>query len=224
MIRTVRQGFELVSRQVPVRLDADVYLVLDGRVPYVATAGPCTEAHAVELVVPSSGDALPFLPVLRSVDDSIGRRLACALEQYPGEPRLTLVGREAAAWCSMLEHEERALRSRAARIRCVKPTTRDVLFRRVLLAADFIQSHYEERLNLKTLAAVSSLSRFHFARLFSVVMAATPHAYVVRKRLAVARRLLSSGIAAGEVAESVGFGSRSTLFRHLRRAAASEPS
>jgi AraC-like DNA-binding protein len=116
--------------------------------------------------------------------------------------------------------EERALRARATRIACAKPGTRDALFRRLLLSADYIQAHYAEPLKVELLAEVSNLSPYHYARLFTLVMDVTPHAFLVRKRVAVARRLLACGVARGEAAEQSGFGSRSTLFRHLRPAAA----
>ena len=106
------------------------------------------------------------------------------------------------------------------RIRCAKPATRDALFRRLLFCADFIQSHYQEPLNVELLAAVSNLSPFHFSRLFSLVMDETPHAFLVRKRVAVARRLLAAGLGRTDAAERAGFGCRSTLFRQLRGAAA----
>jgi len=67
---------------------------------------------------------------------------------------------------------------------------------------------------------VSNLSPFHFARLFALVMDETPHAFLTRKRVAVARRLIDSGLERGDAAERAGFGCRSTLFRHLREAAA----
>ena len=104
-------------------------------------------------------------------------------------------------------------------IDCAKPATREALFRRLLLSADFIQSHFAEPLNVDLLAAVSNLSPFHFARLFSLVMDETPHAFLTRKRVAVARRLIDAGLCRGDAAERAGFGCRSTLFRHLRGAA-----
>ena len=220
VIRTVRSGAELVGAKAPVRLDADVYLVHDGAAPFVSTCEPHTEPLVVELLVPRALAGSAFLPALRSIDGPVGRRLGELAQRRTGEPRISLSGSDAAAWWSLLEQEELALRARAARIRCVKAATRDALFRRLLLSADFIQSHYEEPLNVELLAAVSNLSPFHFARLFALVMDETPHAFLVRKRVTVARRLLASGLGRGDVAERAGFGCRSTLFRHLRGAAA----
>ena len=116
--------------------------------------------------------------------------------------------------------EEKRLRARAERIDCTKPSTRQALFRRLLLSADFIHSNYAEPLHVDTLAEVSNLSPFHFARLFGLVMDETPHAFLTRKRLAVARRLLAAGVSRAEAAVRAGFGCRSTLFRHLQEESA----
>ncbi len=113
--------------------------------------------------------------------------------------------------------EELALRRQAARIDCVKLATREQLLRRILLAADFIASHHDEPLSLDEMARAASLSRFHFVRLFSLVLGETPHAFLLRKRTAVARRHLAVGSACSEAATRAGFGSRSALFRNLRK-------
>ena len=69
------------------------------------------------------------------------------------------------------------------------------------------------------MARAASLSRFHFVRLFSLVHGETPHAFLRRKRTAVARRHLAVGSACSEAASRAGFGSRSSLFRNLRKTA-----
>jgi AraC-like DNA-binding protein len=220
VIRTVRLGAELVGARGSVRLDADAYLVTDGAAPFVSTREPRTESLAVELILPGDLATGGFLPALRSTRGPVGRRVAEIAARRPNDARISLHGKEAADWWSTLDAEERALRARASRIRCVKPATRDALFRRLLSSADFIQSHYEQPLNVELLAAVSNLSPFHFARLFALVMDETPHAFLMQKRLAVARRLIDAGLGRGDAAERAGFGCRSTLFRHLRGAAA----
>ncbi len=72
------------------------------------------------------------------------------------------------------------------------------------------------------MARAASLSRFHFVRLFSLVHGETPHAFLRRKRTAVARRHLAVGSACSEAASRAGFGSRSSLFRNLRKTAPAE--
>ena len=55
----------------------------------------------------------------------------------------------------------------------------------------YIQAHLEEELPLATLAAVAQTSPAHFARLFKHATGLAPHQYVIRSRMAYARRLLA---------------------------------
>jgi len=94
------------------------------------------------------------------------------------------------------------------------------LSRRLRLAADHIESHYEQALPLETLARVACMSTYHFVRYFALLHGATPHAYVVSCRTAAARRMLADGVTNHQlIAERSGFGSRSSLYRALAGAA-----
>lgn len=81
-----------------------------------------------------------------------------------------------------------------------------------------IEHSLDTPLTLEALAAVVGRSRFHFARLFKASTGVTPHQYVVRKRVEVARELLRAGGVIAEVAAAVGFASQSHLHLHIRRA------
>ncbi len=222
-LRTVHRGAESLAWPLrSVRVDADVYVVADGRQPPPLALETETVSLVVELVRPDGAASIgtDFLATLRSIDGRVGRRLG-ELGRHGAGARRIRPGQECAAllWAELVGEEQR-LRARAERIDCAKPSTREALFRRLLVSADFIQSNYAEPLRVEALAEVSNLSPFHFARLFRLVMDETPHAFLVRKRLAVARRLLAGGTPRGEVAERTGFGCRTTLFRHLRCASA----
>lgn len=221
VVRTVRRGAETIAwPQRSVRVDVDVYVVSRDE-PVVVGVEADTESLRVELAVDDDADSVDadFTPATRSMAGLVGGAIADAARQRPGARRIVIDGAAAACLRTQLDAEERALRARADRIACAKPATREALFRRLLLSADFIQSHFAEPLSVELLAAVSNLSPFHFARLFALVMDETPHAFLTRKRLAVARRLLASGLGRGDAAERAGFGCRSTLFRHLRETA-----
>ncbi|MEO5883261.1 MAG: AraC family transcriptional regulator [Caldimonas sp.] len=162
---------------------------------------------------------LVFADNLRSRDGPAGRRLlAIAQGRAAARPdpdeRIQRIALVRDAWA-----EEQALHRKAARFDCVKPATRQLLLRRILLAADFIASRHDEPISLDEMARAASLSRFHFVRLFSLVHGETPHAFLRRKRTAVARRHLAVGSACSEAASRAGFGSRSSLFRNLRKTA-----
>ncbi len=222
VLRTVRRGAETLAwPQRSLRVDADVYVV-DRADATVVAAEAETRPLLVELALP--GDAAPaaalLTPMARPSDGAVGRALAELGRQRPDARRVVASGDVAASLWHDLMAEERELCARAERIACAKPATREALFRRLLLSADFIQSRFAEPLSVELLASVSNLSPFHFARLFALVMDETPHAYLMRKRLAVARRLIGAGLGRGDAAERAGFGCRSTLFRHLREAAA----
>jgi len=117
----------------------------------------------------------------------------------------------------MIEAEHR-FRDVAANITLVQASTRDELHRRVRIAADYIESSYTRPITLDDIAGVAHLSKYYLVRLFQQVHGITPHAYLRRKRLAVARRLIErTDLGLAEVAVMVGFGSRSAMFRQLRQ-------
>ncbi len=98
-----------------------------------------------------------------------------------------------------------------------RPATRDELARRLGLAVNFIHTNYHRAVGLAEMAAASHLSPFHFLRAFKAVYGVTPSVYLNRKRAGAARRLMrESSLTLTEIAEHVGFGCRTTLFRQLR--------
>jgi AraC family transcriptional regulator len=112
----------------------------------------------------------------------------------------------------------RQIIDRARAIPARRAGTRREIFRRIALATDFIHSSYERPLTLLDMANSACLSRHHFLRLFKSVHGLTPHEFLQRKRTLVAARLLrESDMAVEEIVQRVGFDSRSTLFRALRR-------
>lgn len=117
-----------------------------------------------------------------------------------------------------LVESERRFRQAANDILMVQSSTRDELLRRVRTAADYIHSNYTRPISLDDIAAAANLSKFYLVRLFGQVLGTTPHAYLRRKRLTAARRLIEhSDLCLAEVADLVGFGSRSAMFRQLRQ-------
>ena len=99
-----------------------------------------------------------------------------------------------------------------------RPATRVELARRLRLAADYIETCHAEPIGLDRMAAVACLSRLHFVRLFKALYGVTPHAYLVQRRAAAARRLIQSGERDPDsIALQAGFGSRSSLRRGLAR-------
>lgn len=115
-------------------------------------------------------------------------------------------------------HSHRQLLARLGSIPARRTATRREILRRILLATDFIHTSYAQPLSLRDIAAAACLSRHHFLRLFKCIHNVTPHEYLQRKRAVAAMRLLrQSSAGVEEIVRMVGFDSRSTLFRALRR-------
>jgi AraC family transcriptional regulator len=116
----------------------------------------------------------------------------------------------------LMRHRHVITRARSVPVR--RAATRREILRRVSLATDFIHSNYDKPLMLGDMARAAFLSRHHFLRLFKHIHEVTPHEYLQRKRTSVAARLLrGSDLAVEDIVKQVGFDSRSTLFRALRR-------
>ncbi len=117
----------------------------------------------------------------------------------------------------MVEHQA-GERGRLAELSALKSTTRAEIYRRVMMAANYIHSCFDADVRLERLAAEACLSKFHFLRLFRQATGLTPYAFVLRKRAHVASRLIAStAMSFDEIAMQVGFASRSSLFRQMRR-------
>lgn len=162
---------------------------------------------------------LPFLPHLQTHDRSVTPVLLFIRRHCD-------MGLEDALWYEeqfafLLERllmHHRHVMSRARTVPVRRAATRREILRRVLLATDFIHSNYDKPLMLGDMARAAFLSRHHFLRLFKHIHYVTPHEYLQRKRTTVAARLLrGTDLAVENIVKHVGFDSRSTLFRALRR-------
>lgn len=163
--------------------------------------------------------ALPFIPHLYTHDRSvtpvilfIRRHCEMGLEDplWYDEQLSFLLER------MLMYHRQIVRRARSVPAR--RAATRREILRRISLATDFIHSNFEKPLMLQDMARAAFLSRHHFLRLFKHIHDITPHEYLQRKRATVAARLLrGSELAVEDIVKQVGFDSRSTLFRAMRR-------
>lgn len=113
---------------------------------------------------------------------------------------------------------ERRVRRRTELI-CARPALRIELQRRLDRARSFMHTHYNEPIRLREIALAAHLSPFHLLRSFKAAYGSTPAAFLSRKRIGAAVRLIeSTDWPLSQIAEHVGFGCRSTLFRQLRAA------
>jgi AraC-like DNA-binding protein len=117
----------------------------------------------------------------------------------------------------MLVHQRR-VNEQVELLPALKSATRREVGRRLALAVDLVHARYEDDIGLAEMARAACLSKFHFLRLFTELHGLTPHAYLQRKRANVAARLLDrGGHSATAVAARVGFNSRATMARQVRR-------
>lgn len=86
-------------------------------------------------------------------------------------------------------------------------------------ARDHADRYFAEPLDLAVLAAVATMSKFHFHRLFTATYGRTPAAYLSERRIERAQDLLrATNLTVTEVCFTVGFsslGSFSSRFRAL---------
>lgn len=86
-------------------------------------------------------------------------------------------------------------------------------------ARDLADRHYAQPLDLDTLAAQASVSKYHFLRCFSATYGKTPALYLAERRIERAQDLLrATNLTVTEVCVLVGYtslGSFSTKFRQL---------
>ncbi|NIY77827.1 AraC family transcriptional regulator [Thalassospira sp. HF15] len=75
------------------------------------------------------------------------------------------------------------------------------------------QSH-----SLDDLAAATGLSKFQTLRDFTRATGLTPHAYLIQRRIDLARAMIKSGETLADIASSAGFADQSHLNRHFVRA------
>jgi AraC-like DNA-binding protein len=80
-------------------------------------------------------------------------------------------------------------------------------------ARDRIDADPAVPLTLTELAREAGLSRYQLLRAFARELGLTPHAYILQRRIALARQLLRGGRAVAEVALAAGFYDQSHLHR-----------
>ncbi|HSP05585.1 MAG TPA: helix-turn-helix domain-containing protein, partial [Acidobacteriota bacterium] len=98
------------------------------------------------------------------------------------------------------------------RMKAVKASTREELYRRLHRARDFMAASFQSTLRLEDIAGVACLSPNHFLRSFKQVFGLSPHQYLTRLRLEEARQLLEqSDLSVTEICLSVGFESHGSF-------------
>ncbi len=83
-------------------------------------------------------------------------------------------------------------------------------------ARDYLAAHVTENVDLATLAGISGLSRSHLIRSFKQEIGLTPHAFLIDRRVRLARTLLLGGDAPVSVAADAGFADQAHMTRAFK--------
>lgn len=98
------------------------------------------------------------------------------------------------------------MRKRPATVRFVVPSA-------IRIAQEMMDDDPAGAISLSDLARASSLSRFQVLRAFFKATGMTPHAYLVQRRIHLARRLMAVGTPLAEAALASGFSDQSHMTR-----------
>ncbi|MFT6937156.1 MAG: AraC-like DNA-binding protein [Saprospiraceae bacterium] len=91
-------------------------------------------------------------------------------------------------------------------INAKKASTREELYRRLLIAKDYIESNFDKKTEIESIARIANISTFHFFRTFKQVFQVSPHQYILNLRLKKATQLLKKRQdTITEIAYQVGF-------------------
>lgn len=94
----------------------------------------------------------------------------------------------------------------------------DAIYERIEKAKSYMDHHYEEALNINTLAISSCFTKFHFIRLFTNIYGMPPYRYLLYFRIKKAKELLRKGYTVSQTCTLVGYTSHSSytgLFKKI---------
>ena len=100
----------------------------------------------------------------------------------------------------------RSLYDKIDELESARKQTKAEIYRRLSRAKDFIESSYNEPIDLSAMAQIACLSKHHFLRLFSQAFGKTPHHYLMELRIEKAAELIEkTSHSITEICYSVGF-------------------
>lgn len=88
----------------------------------------------------------------------------------------------------------------------------------------YIDTHFDEGINLVLLARLQYVSQYHLIRLFKKYYGTTPRQYLIHKRIEIAKKKLAAGESVSDTCYAVGFGSIHSFSSLFRRKTGMPPS
>ena len=163
----------------------------------------------------------PALPYLAALHTDVERNTVKRVQDMARRCTLTLAPsgfeEEFLVLTAELLHVYQHIRDQVNRVPAARNSTREELFRRLLIGREYFHSHGFGPVSLTDAARAACISPFHFHRGFTHAFGETPHSYLTNLRLARAHGMLQSGASVLEACLAVGFSSPSG-FSHLFRA------
>lgn len=98
------------------------------------------------------------------------------------------------------------------------------LYKRIVQAKLFIDTHFNENIDLNNIADEAYFSKFHFIRLFKTIYGKTPHQYLIKVRLENAMLFLQKEMPVTKTCFAVGFDSASSFAGLFKRYTKLSPS
>lgn len=98
------------------------------------------------------------------------------------------------------------------------------LYKRIVQAKLFIDSHFENKIDLDNISDEACFSKFHFLRLFKSVYGKTPYQYLIQVRIENAKKFLRLNYAVSDACFQVGFESRTSFTALFKKCEGSTPS
>ena len=104
------------------------------------------------------------------------------------------------------------------KIPAIRKSTRQELYRRVLLGKTFMEDSLTNPVRLDKISNEACLNKFHFLKLFKAIYGISPHQYVTKLKLDKARQLLNAGKhSVVEVCQMIGFESQGSFTNLYKR-------
>jgi len=100
----------------------------------------------------------------------------------------------------------------------LSPTVKMELKTRIQKAVEYISENYAENISLDTLASITGMSKYHFARIFKQVVGMNPYEFLGQKRIESAKMYLkNTHLSPSEIAYEVGFTNPNSFYRFFKK-------
>ncbi len=109
------------------------------------------------------------------------------------------------------------IKQKVKNLKAKKNSTKKEIYKRISRVKDYIDCNLKEKLDLKTLSQISTMSPFHLLRNFQSIYGITPHQYVSHQRLEKAKFLLKdTHHTLDKILSEIGLENKSSFTRYFK--------